>query len=132
QAVLRAVARTAWAELVEAVAEDSGRLVSQEGVFAVPALPVARVERVDVDVTAVAVERQAYARRREAVYGLAVVREPAEQVVVAAAVDPVSPGIERRDRARPVGEVKLPCAQAASRAAVEVRQRPAPGLERPV
>ena len=106
--------------------------MSEESVFAPPSFPVARVERVDVDVAPVAVERRADARCGEAVHGLAVVREPSEEMVVAAAVDPVRPDVQCCDRTRPVGEMKLPRAQPAAGAAVEVRKRPAPGLKRPV
>src|SRR6266576_2877740 len=132
QAVLRAVARAARAESVEAVAEDSGRPMSEKGVLSSPAFPVTGVERVDVDVTAVVVERRADARRGEAIHGLSVVGKSPEQMVVAAAVDPVRPCFQHRNRSRPVREVKFPRAEPTAPRAVEVRKRPAPRLKRPV
>ena len=47
---------------VEAVAEAPRRLVREEAVLALPALPVGGVERVDVDVAAPGVQRAAVAR----------------------------------------------------------------------
>src|SRR3954451_21475138 len=57
--VLAAVAGAARLELVEAVTEDPGRPMREERVLSMPALAVARVERVDVDVASVVVERRA-------------------------------------------------------------------------
>ena len=104
----------------------------EEGVLAVPALAVARVERVDVDVAAVVVGRRAGARGGEPVHGPAAVHEPPEQMVVATAVHPIRPGLERRRPAGPVGEMQLPGSEPGMRPPVEVRQRPAPRLHGPI
>src|SRR5690348_15374744 len=101
----------------------------QECVLPPPTLAVARVERVDVDVAAVVVERRADLRRREAVDGLARVGEPPEQMVVATAVDPVGPRLELRGLAGPVGEAQLARTEPRARRATEVRQRATPGLQ---
>src|SRR4029077_8297261 len=93
-------------EAVTEVAERIPPMVREEAVLAMPALPVSRVERVDVDVPSVAVERVALARGAEAVDAAASIREPAEQV----AVSPVGPVLVHREdgeRAAPMREVEL-------------------------
>src|SRR5438045_8614022 len=106
--------------------------MGEEGVLAVPAFPVAGVERVDVDVAPVVVGRRAGSWRREAVTGLAAVRQTSEEMVVATAVDPVRPRFENGERAGPVRQVQLPRTEPPARSSVEVRQRATPRLHGPV
>src|SRR5262245_6611401 len=91
-------------ERVTEVAEGVAAMMSEEAVRAMPALPVGRVEGVDVDVPSVPVERVAERRRGEAVNTSAAVRQPAEEVADAA-VGPVLVDDEVRKRAAPVGEM---------------------------
>ena len=120
-------------EGIEAVAEDAGRVVRDERVLPPPAPPVARVVGVEVDEPAVTVERRPVAVGVKAVDGTASVREPAEEVVEAPAVDPVRPDLEPGDRPRPVREVELerPLDRKPGREA-EVGQPHPPGLDGPV
>src|SRR5262245_50708507 len=62
----------------EPVAERAVRIPRDEPVLPVPTLAVGRVERVEVQDTAIAVERRSLPRRRVAVHGGAAVAEPAE------------------------------------------------------
>src|SRR5439155_1613701 len=82
-------AADAGVERVEAVAEDAGVAMRDERVLAAPAGAVHGVVRVEVDEPAEAVGRGAVAGRVEAVHRRAPVREAAEQILEAAAVDPV-------------------------------------------
>src|ERR1700751_3999245 len=91
-------------EAEEAVAEDARRVVRDERVLAAPAPSVPRVVRVEIDEAAVAVGGRAGACRPEAVDGLAVIGETAEDVVEASAVDPVGPRLEPGKRPGPVRE----------------------------
>ena len=114
-------------EAVTEVTERAAVVMGEEAVLAVPALAVPRVEGVDVDVAAVAVERSAVAGRLEAVDADAVVGEPPEHVPVLA-VGPVLEDVELCERAAPVREVQL----LVSTGAAEVLLEPHPGLQRPV
>src|SRR5919106_5808654 len=117
----------------EAVAEAPVGVAGDEPVLATPARPVRRVERVEVQDSAVGVERVARWRRREAVDGLSAVRQSPEEVVPAAAVAPVEPHLEARDRSAPVREPELTRAVAGlPRRQAEVRLRPPPALQSPV
>ena len=113
---------------VEAVAEDARRLVREERALAPPAGAVAGIERVEVQVPAVRIERRADARRTEAVYRLTLVRVAAEHVLEAAVVRPVEPDLDRRQVTRPVGRVEL---RVGAVTAV-IRLQTLPALERPV
>jgi hypothetical protein len=67
----------------EPVAKIAGSLaltVGKEGVFAPPPLPVGGVERIEVDVSPVTVERTPARRRAETEDPLACISEPAEDV----------------------------------------------------
>ena len=77
---------------VDAVAEGAGALVREKAVLALPARPVGRVERVDVEVAAEAVERLPRRGRVEAVDRRAPVGVRAEEVV------PPVPGPVHLDR----------------------------------
>src|SRR3954469_22289690 len=114
-------------EAVTEVAERVAAVMGEEAVRAVPALPEGRVEGVDVDVPAVAVERVPPAGRAEPVDPHAVVREAAEDVADVA-VRPVLVDDELRERAPPMGEMQLPRPSSTA----EVGLQALPGLERPV
>jgi len=86
-------------EAVEAVTEGARRVVRHERVLALPAGPVRRVERVEIDQPAEAVGRRTVLRRAEAVHRLVEIRVAAEEALEAAAVHPVS----TRSRAAPQG-----------------------------
>src|SRR5256885_10275194 len=92
RAVLRAVACGMRGVRVEAVTEDTGVRVCQEAVLTDPAAAVLRVERVDVEVAAEAVERRPDGGRLEAEHRAAVIRVGAEEVI------PLVPRPVRLDR----------------------------------
>jgi Membrane domain of glycerophosphoryl diester phosphodiesterase len=79
---------------VEAVTEHPGRPVRDERVLAQPPLAVRRVEGVEEEQPAVVVRRRAQPRRAEAADPLAVVGVLAEDLLEAAAVDPVRVDVE--------------------------------------
>lgn len=93
----------------EAVTERPVGIPRYEAILAPPAGPVRRVERVEIEDAAVAIERIAGRRRREAVNGAAAVGESSEEMVPAAAVAPVEPDLELRERSAPMREAQLPC-----------------------
>ena len=131
----RLLARIAGERLLrdEAVAEGAGRAVGEDARLAPPAGAVDRVERVDIDVAAVAVARVAVARRAEAVHGLAEVAEPAEEALPGAAVGPVRVDLELRQVPAPVREVELVRGLLRlPRIEAEQRQATLPRLQRPV
>src|SRR5207302_2790352 len=66
-------------EGIEAVAEDARRVVRNEGVLAPPAGAVDGVERVEIDEDAEAVGGRSEPRRAEAVDGLPLIGDPAEE-----------------------------------------------------
>src|SRR2546423_1767800 len=68
-------------ERIEAVTEDARRIVWDEGVLATPARTVHRVERVEIDEDSEAVRRRPVAGRTEAVDGLTLIRDPAEEAL---------------------------------------------------
>ena len=101
--------------------------------LAVARRPLGRVERVDVDVAAVAVGRVARAGVGEPVHGEAAVGELAVQVVEPAGVDPVPLEPQHRQRPGPVRDVQLPCAlKRRAGPLAGVREQPLPRLQRPV
>ena len=69
-------------EAVTEVAQRLASMVCEEAVLAMPPLPVAGVEGVDVDVPAVAVERSAVAGGDEAVRAATFVGQAAKEVAV--------------------------------------------------
>ena len=130
-AVLGAVALGPVAVAVEAVAELAGALVHQEAVLAQPALAVRGVERVEIEVPAERVERDAGGGRLEAVDRPAEVRERAEDVMELA-VRPVQLHVQHGQLTLEVREPQLPDRLLGRRVEAVVRQHPLPGLERPV
>jgi hypothetical protein len=117
----------------EAVAERPVRPVGEERVLTLPARAVGRVERVQVDVPPVRVERDAGRRRLVAVDRFAVVLVTAEEVVEPPAVDPVEIDVELWSRPSPMREVQLPGRLEFGPGPVaEIGQHPLPALERPV
>src|SRR6202030_1766706 len=66
-------------ERVEPVTEDAGRVVRDEGGLAPPARGVDRVERVEIDEDPEAVGGRSVSGRAEAVDGLPLIRDPAEE-----------------------------------------------------
>src|SRR5207244_13482834 len=105
--------------------------VREEPVLALPAAAVARVVGVDEDVPAPRVERRAVLGGLEAVDALALVLEPAVQVVVLL-VDPVDLDDELGQVAGPVREVHLDRALREGGAEAEWRQQALPLLDDPV
>src|SRR5919201_917245 len=96
-----------------------------------PAAAVARVERVEIDETAEAVERPAVGARAEAVDRPAeVVQRPVD--VVVAPVRPVGLDRQHSGRATPVRETQVPRALEPARLDAEVRELPLPRLNDPV
>src|SRR5215210_1521681 len=91
----------------EAVTEGSRRPAEQDRRLTLPPGTVGGVESVDVQVASVAVERDAVPVL-DAVYRLAAVREPPEQIVCLAVEGPVGPRLEPGGPTGPVREVQLP------------------------
>src|SRR5205807_7671358 len=87
-------------ELVEAVAEQPWRPTRDERVLARPARPVGRIVRVEIDEPPVAVRRRAVQRGAEPAHAPAPVRVPPEEMLEAAAVDPVGVSLEHRQLPR--------------------------------
>src|SRR5437868_14025273 len=120
-------------EGVEAVAEDARRVVRNEGVLAPPTRAVDRVERVEIDEDAEAVGGRSEPRRAEAVDGLPLIGDPAEQAFEAAAVDPVRAHLELRRLAGPVRDLEPVRTELRQpRGEAEVGKRLRPALRRPV
>src|SRR5687768_7990711 len=115
----------------EPVAKGPTSAVHEKAVLALPAAPVGRVEGVDVQVSAEAVERYACGGGTEPVHRACEIREAAEDVVEAA-VGPVGGDLEHGGRARPVRQAKLPDRLLGARPEAVVREHPLPALQRPV
>src|SRR5581483_9144421 len=94
-------------EGVEAVAEAARALVRHEGVLAPPARAVRRcVQHVEIDERPVAARRNAVPRRVKSVHGQAEVAQLAVDLAIPAAVDPVLPNRELRDRPGPMRDLE--------------------------
>ena len=95
---------------VEAVTERAARIAEDDRRLALPAGAVRRVERVDVEPTAVAVGRRTARARPEAVHRLAGVAQAAEELLalVVERLRPVDLELEIGEVTRPMRDVEAP------------------------